>query len=688
MASATFSGNGNYRLDLTVGVNGQTIDATIGVCRTAGSGYWTNANQNWKIRISGYDQSGTWKYDFRNGVTCIGIATRSRGVGYGTFLVEAWVNMDSGIGQAYASQYVTIAAAPNAPVNGSVDQITTTSMRYQFAGNGDNGSGIIEYEAQYSTDPNFNGAQTINTGTGGVANAGNLQSATTYYWRSRARNGVGWSGWSGTSQGTTLPAGPPGITVTPSGDGQKAQVQLTPPGNTSGVTGYILEYGPQGGSTQQISVGNSYVVTGLTPGATYGYRALAQYSSQNSPWSSWVNVQQTSPVADPNAYFDGSMGGAGTRLFFWEGTPHASRSIAREQWPVGWQAGSPTGAALLSQSAGGVSGNYSARLTILSAPTQPGVFLGPFYSSGVADIIPGVPYVGSIYARPSKTRWLRAVLRWYTAGLQLISEVVGDNKSLTPAAYQRLTVQGTAPDNAAFATVIVTDRVTWTPWDVDDFLDADAASITMHSLYEYFDGSTPDTLDLTYSWEGDPNSSVSLREIQPATTFTLLDPDCAAIPNAPRPPAITNDCVVLVGQWRRFWGVIPAAEVSEWMDILPTITLQSQGADASQVRIRYYRNPDGLVPEQFDASDWEFEQILSYMPANATVVLDGISESATATVGGRENVPADHLLYGTRGGVVTWPVLTCGTHYLISWDIPLDLPIGDLSMSLELTQRY
>lgn len=178
-----------------------------------------------------------------------------------------------------------------------------------------------------------------------------------------------------------------------------------------------------------------------------------------------------------------------------------------------------------------------------------------------------------------------------------------------------------------------------------------------------------------------------MREYDPEDVFVLLDPDCEAIPSSPRPPAIVNDCVTIVGQWRRFWYAIPASEVGEWSETLPTIRITTATADVGQVRLRFYRNPDGLPIEKYDATRWDGELILSYAPPAATITLDGISQSAKADVAGRTDVSADHLLYGSNGGVVTWPVLSCGDAYLMSWDIPISVPSGNLSVNLELTQR-
>ena len=192
----------------------------------------------------------------------------------------------------------------------------------------------------------------------------------------------------------------------------------------------------------------------------------------------------------------------------------------------------------------------------------------------------------------------------------------------------------------------------------------------------YFDGNTPDTTEFDFEWLGTPNSSASRRINRPSEGFVILDPDCAVVPSAPRPPQIVNDCVVVIGEWLRYQFPIAASHVSEWLAIIPTIFLSTLGAPATQVRIRFFPNPDGLPVTQFDGWDsWDGELYLSYMPANARVTLDGITRRAYADVPGHENVSMDHLLYGSNGGVVSWPLLSCGSDYIMTIDTPLDLSL-------------
>ena len=133
---------------------------------------------------------------------------------------------------------------------------------------------------------------------------------------------------------------------------------------------------------------------------------------------------------------------------------------------------------------------------------------------------------------------------------------------------------------------------------------------------------------------------------------------------------------------------VPAGEVARWLATIPTLTLRTGAQAAREVRIRVYENPDNLAPADFVPGEIVAEQIVRYIPPNATLVLDGVSERARASVdGGATWEAVDYLLAGTGGAPATWPLLACGGAYLIALDTPLDAVLGNLSADLSLTPR-
>lgn len=210
MASGTASGDARYRVDLSTGVSGTTINASIAGTKTSGTGFFTSNPQWWRIRISGVDQDGSWTYDFRGATPkTIGIATRSLAVGYGSFLVETWVNFDSGIGQAYAAEWVTItnpATIPGTPGTPSASAITATGMTINWGIPGNGGAAIDQmllrrYAAADGTGPYVDYPQP--GGSTGYA-VTSLTPGTQYYWAVYAHNGVGYSARSGILSTRTL----------------------------------------------------------------------------------------------------------------------------------------------------------------------------------------------------------------------------------------------------------------------------------------------------------------------------------------------------------------------------------------------------------------------------------------------------------------------------------------------------
>ncbi|WP_144795688.1 fibronectin type III domain-containing protein [Microbacterium paludicola] len=101
-----------------------------------------------------------------------------------------------------------IPKAPAAPSPLGLDQILPTSMRYRFSANSNNGSSVVEYQAQLATNSAFSqNVQSWSHPTSGTKVFEGLTPATKYYARSRARNAVGWSSWSSVISADTLAGG-------------------------------------------------------------------------------------------------------------------------------------------------------------------------------------------------------------------------------------------------------------------------------------------------------------------------------------------------------------------------------------------------------------------------------------------------------------------------------------------------
>ncbi|MCR2785442.1 MULTISPECIES: fibronectin type III domain-containing protein [unclassified Microbacterium] len=204
MPSATFSGNGAYRLDVDVWTSGVTVFVSVAVTKTSGSGYWTASPVGWWVTIDGTGYSGNWTYNFTASTPqTIGITSQSKATGGGVRGYSVTVNMASGIGSATVSGSVTASTPPGAPNPAALDTITATSFRYQFSGTTDGGSTVLEWQAQIATDINFT-ENVVTTGSTGTTTFTGLVPGRIYYVRSRGRNSVGWGEWSGVWSVKTL----------------------------------------------------------------------------------------------------------------------------------------------------------------------------------------------------------------------------------------------------------------------------------------------------------------------------------------------------------------------------------------------------------------------------------------------------------------------------------------------------
>ncbi len=600
---------------------------------------------------------------------------------------------------------------PTPPRNLSVANLTPTSAGVNYAGSADyRGANVVGwtadwYEINNSTNPlvwrdlNSNGYTSPANGAGPA-----LKPGTTYHVYIYARTSNAGDGQAASIALTTLPSDPPGMSVLPSFTGQSAKVTLTSPNGVSGVTQWVYEYrtSPAGAVTQTATQSNVLDVTGLTPGSLYDFRARVSIGNYASPWTAWTTVQMPNPNTNPGNYFDGNTTDIpGELLYSWVGTANASRSIAQAYGVDGWAAAfDVAGAGVLYGVPGGLVSARAARVTFFRDMTAAGQWNAgqQMLADSWSDVEPGATYTFSIFVNPSRSQRLAARVYMQSAeGLDAtVGAVVTGDAVVCPAnTWTRLAVVATAsptpPMEAERAVVRVVDvaGAGYTNFLGGDYVLLDGAMNTLGvGTLPYFDGATPDTTEFIYSWEGLPFFSTSIRQ-QNTTVLVdrLADPDCPPVPQPPTPPIIASDCIDEIGIWRRYLMAIPADRVPLWGAVLPTLTLNTNATAERQVRIRYYANPENLQPETLDKSEWEAELILTYIPAGTTVTMDGVTRRVIAEFSDGSTAPADHLLYGTGGVPATWPELSCGWGYVVSLDVPLEAPAGNLSAGVQLTGR-
>lgn len=214
MTIRPFSRNGNYHIDVDAALVSQDFDDNFSiiywrmfVIRTDGgpgimsgpsfanSGWVdTNVRRVWHQTNLSYDYRGQSPYIVMEGT----FRVDHRIDGRAEYEVSGTMNLGA-IGTAIATTGVRslppLAFVPEAPHPIGFSEITQNSIRYHFAGRGNGGSPILEWEALFQ-DATINGPQISYHSNGYTILGPGLIPGHSYNFWSRGRNMVGWGPWS------------------------------------------------------------------------------------------------------------------------------------------------------------------------------------------------------------------------------------------------------------------------------------------------------------------------------------------------------------------------------------------------------------------------------------------------------------------------------------------------------------
>ncbi|QYC55020.1 minor tail protein [Arthrobacter phage CastorTray] len=221
MPLTTFSGNGNYQIDVDgafVGQHGMISTVywrvIVHKSNTTGHRAWGNTGSS---GIADGNPGRLWtnnnlEFNFQNGSMSGSFLmaegyfdVQHRADGHAEYAVSGGLTL-AGLGSASASTgwrslpHIQTASVPEAPTSLGVDQAEMTSLRYRFQGNGDGGAYIQEWQVAWEQD----GYSTLYTGSNGTLVLTGLNPGALYHFSSRARNSQGWGPWSARSSGRTL----------------------------------------------------------------------------------------------------------------------------------------------------------------------------------------------------------------------------------------------------------------------------------------------------------------------------------------------------------------------------------------------------------------------------------------------------------------------------------------------------
>ena len=191
-----------------------------------------------------------------------------------------------------------VASLPDTPTTPTLSNVTADNIRVNGSTPGNNGSAIVEYQFQRATNSAFTTGVVTTPHNGPFLDLWGLNKATTYWFRFRARNGVGWSPWSAAVSGKTL------ATIPVIGDYSTTAVAR----NSFTVSNFVVS--DNGGealsnvrveyNTSASSTGSSIVtrgswgavtISGRAADTLYYYRASVGNSMGWSAWGTWKTVR-------------------------------------------------------------------------------------------------------------------------------------------------------------------------------------------------------------------------------------------------------------------------------------------------------------------------------------------------------------------------------------------------------------
>ena len=189
---------------------------------------------------------------------------------------------------------------PSTPTGLLASAVSSSQINLSWTDNSGNETGFdLERSSDGST---FNALASVDANATTYQNTG-LTANTKYYYRVRAKNSAGSSGWSNVAEATTQ-APPVTVPSTPASllasAVSSSQINLSWTDNSGNETGFDLERSSDGSTFNALASvdanATTYQNTGLTANTKYYYRVRAKNSAGSSGWS---NVAEATTQAPP-----------------------------------------------------------------------------------------------------------------------------------------------------------------------------------------------------------------------------------------------------------------------------------------------------------------------------------------------------------------------------------------------------
>lgn len=259
--------------------------------RTGPSTY--NYDQQWSYFANG-SESGTLRFRMLPGG-----AWQQFGavyVGYNQDIRFSLYGAGIGFPTSHFWQHINRTTVPQPPRIDATYAISDTTIHIEFNGTNDGGSVVLEWQIGYGSNPN--GPENF-VGSGGTSDIGGFYSGQRVYFWTRARNALGWSGWSSRTDATTWrvpdsPTSPVALEVKQTS--VKTQFFRRGDGGVD-IIEYQMGYGKSSVAPTDFFITNPSGIDttiGLDPGKVYYFWVRARNSIG---WSSWSASSQITLIA-------------------------------------------------------------------------------------------------------------------------------------------------------------------------------------------------------------------------------------------------------------------------------------------------------------------------------------------------------------------------------------------------------
>ncbi|AFM10395.1 hypothetical protein PIS_006 [Saccharomonospora phage PIS 136] len=193
------------------------------------------------------------------------------------------------------------------------------------------------------------------------------------------------------------------------------------------------------------------------------------------------------------------------------------------------------------------------------------------------------------------------------------------------------------------------------------------------------------------TWNTDPLCDPDNPDCLPGANAPMpgcvADELCPPPPPPPRVPAATANCVCLPLTVVRQCFDIPADMVPSWLDAALRIEVSSGNAPLRNLSIRVWENPLGRTPEELDDCATLGVYYVTYVPANSTLTIDGVTESSEMHCPGFARTDAATTVYGAGAGPLEHITLSCGVTHTICADVDTNYIDPDATLSVSLIAR-